>query len=693
MSNANRLYVNWLMVSLTLGLLAAFSAPMFGQSTPPASPLTRGTVEDWTHHRLVFSNPGTEQKALAHGAYSHWRKIVNDPRYALQYARRNSGAKTLDESSVGANFWGGPGAPRFGRHEPRRGGELPSLSGLKKDWDEGLLSGGQVQPNMYPAKYSFSTTTASCTNDFVVYPTGVAGATGAATIVAYNELYGTNTPTETGCGTASVTVPTVLWAYNTGGMATTSPVLSLDGKKVAFIQYDGTTTSLVVLKWKASDGTLTTPATDLTTSTDIFTCTAPCMVVTNLGTTADTYSSPYYDYQADDAIFVGDDNGNLYKITGVFNGPTTQQAANSPLALPDGTTYYVASPVYDSVSGCVFVGNSAGYAFSVSSGTPGSVCTGTSFANFGNSARLGRGDANDEGIFDAPLVDSTSEEVYFFVTDSAEQSSYEGPPDYPDVICNPGDNCVMEFAPSTFIDATFTPPDFIAPIGTGGPGYNLYDGDFDNVYYSSGGQAGNLWVMGNSGAAGGNLYAIPIVQEDPDFGDGWTLSAPITEITGLTNTTSGNYPWSSPITEYCKQASTATDCGWSSSSGSTTGGTDYIYFSVNDLKTTTGNCTTGSGHGCLLGYNVTNPSSFSTTPVGETLLTTVGTPGCWATGGIVIDNSVPSTTLAGAEQLYFLGLNGNTAGGPSLGGESSSGCGTVVDDLIPQAYQESQSAP
>jgi hypothetical protein len=42
--------------------------------------------------------------------------------------------------------------------------------GLKKDWAENFLADGQVQPNTYPAKWSFSTTTASCSNDFVFIP-------------------------------------------------------------------------------------------------------------------------------------------------------------------------------------------------------------------------------------------------------------------------------------------------------------------------------------------------------------------------------------------------------------------------------------------------------------------------------------------------------------------------------------------
>ena len=100
----------------------------------------------------------------------------------------------------------------------------------------GNLSGGAaatVQPNTYPAKYSFSTTSASC-SDFVVYPTGQAGSSGAANIIAYDNLYATGT------GAPCSTGPSVYWAYNTGGTVTTSPILSYsdNGTQVAFMQVE-----------------------------------------------------------------------------------------------------------------------------------------------------------------------------------------------------------------------------------------------------------------------------------------------------------------------------------------------------------------------------------------------------------------------------------------------------------------------
>ena len=214
MSNVSRLYVKWLMVAAALSMVAVVSIPVRGQSAPSAAPLGGGVVDDWSHHRLIFSNPGTEQDAITNGNYSRWWQIVNEPRYALQQAKRSSGTKTIDETSVGVDVRGAnvreePGIEEFGRLgfepiEQRRVDrgipeKLRPLGDLNKDWSEPLAV-GQVQPDTYPAKFSFTTNTFSCTSDFVVYPTGVLGSDTKATIVAYNELYGTSGPSGTGCG-------------------------------------------------------------------------------------------------------------------------------------------------------------------------------------------------------------------------------------------------------------------------------------------------------------------------------------------------------------------------------------------------------------------------------------------------------------------------------------------------------------
>ena len=63
-------------------------------------------------------------------------------------------------------------------------------------------------------------------------------------MVAYDNLYA-------GC---SGTKPSVYWAYNTGGQILTSPVISADGKQVAFVETNGGFGILILLKWAAGTG-------------------------------------------------------------------------------------------------------------------------------------------------------------------------------------------------------------------------------------------------------------------------------------------------------------------------------------------------------------------------------------------------------------------------------------------------------
>jgi len=623
---------------------------------------------------------------------------------------------------------GGSGGVTFSHYEPGTYTVTPAAFSAFNGGTSVTIPAGTtatVQPNAYPAKWGASLTTASCAGDFVVYPTGQAGATGAANIIAYNELY-------SGCAPAPV--PSVYWAYNTensgtGYTVTTSPIISVNGTEVAFIQSNGTSSDLVVLKWKASNGTLAGPVAP-GLANNITTCPAPCMTVTALNHN-DTYSSPFYDFNgADDTIYVGDDNGYLEKFTGVFNG--TANPAGTEVSLNTGP-YAITSPVYDGVSGCVFVGDTEGYLYSVSSGVAGSVCTGTSFASFGRSENLGGGGAN-EGIFDGPLVDPVAETVYAFVADSGSISLtttlniLSTPPNYntfsvvppgvltqadlnlplyidgyevatiatvaangqsgtlnnenpvfqgvcaflqsigisacsdltftlTDTSITPGDNVVDEFLTSTITGTAATPVQ-AEPLGIGGPGYGIYSGSFDNAYFLSSNGTGNLYAVGNTGTnTGAMLYQIPITG---------SIAGVNSAVTGLTPNAANAYPWPSPATEFYDN------------------GADYLFFSVNRGNKT--GCTNTAGNGCILSYNIT-----TTTPAlsGTGLnVTAPGTNGCWATGGLVIDNSATGT--AGAQQIYFVNLNGAEAGGAGGAPPTSSHCTSGTGPTI-QAVQASQS--
>ncbi len=632
---------------------AGFGSSMSAQGAPP---LGGGVVDDWSHHRLIFSSP----EALPEDVK---KQITNEPRYQMQQRKRSSSlAKpVVDADVVGA---GAVGSAEITTEKSITNFTKPTkpTNGIKLDWTENLIADGQVQPNAYPAKFSFSTTTSNCISDYVVYPTGVAGATGAATIVGYNELYGTTT---TGC--AHNPVPAVEWAYNTGTsfMVTTSPIISYDstGSQIAFVQSNGTTAELTLLKWTTSGGTLAAPVTPNTASSAAnyrsgSGCALPCMYSVSLGAN-DTYSSPYYDY-ADDAVYVGDDSGRLHKITGVFNGTPTTDASPWPVTL--NGSYKTTSPIYDSTSGYVFVGNTDAILYSVGSGNSGTT-NGTIHSTSGTLGGAGA------AIIDAPLVDSSAGKVYAFVSNDTG-----------------GSNGVFQFATNFASGTTGTEE----KVGTGATEYWIYDGTFDNVYYSStGGTAGDLWVMGNTGSTGGgNLYRIPI-------GAGSAMGTPVAAISTLTHSTGTDYPWPSPITEYCNQTSVSTPCG--ASGGATTGGTDYLFFSVNRYTLTpTGNkCSDTSGDGCILVYSINTPTNTPTF-VGNAAVTTVARPGCWSTGGIIIDNSVPAGTgtgeLTGASEIYTLELNGNGAGGPIHGTYTSSTC-TAADTATPIALQGAQSNP
>src|ERR1035441_2176760 len=150
-------------VSIAFGMIVAFGIPTFGQEAPvqqeasapkPAPVMNevlrhnienwarqgRGIPQDWSHRHLVFSKPGTEEEAIANGTHDHWLSIVNDPRYILQPMKRSSGVKTL----------AGPETASLG---PAAKTESTKKAKIKKDWAENLVAGGQVQPNMYPAKF------------------------------------------------------------------------------------------------------------------------------------------------------------------------------------------------------------------------------------------------------------------------------------------------------------------------------------------------------------------------------------------------------------------------------------------------------------------------------------------------------------------------------------------------------------
>jgi hypothetical protein len=288
--------------------------------------------------------------------------------------------------------------------------------------------------------------------------------------------------------------------------------------------------------------------------------------------------------------------------------------------------------VYDASSGYVFVGNMTGTLYSVVGGATPSL--------------HGSAVAGNDAIADAPLVDSTTGSVFAFVSEGGPYSWT-------------GYNAIYQFS-TQFTTLGFPGVVSVGSAAQAGTGYYLYDGMFDNAYFTSNG-TGNLWVVGNTGVTtGATLYQVAV--------SGGSLTGTVTaRVTGLTPNATNAYPWPSPLTEFYNSNNAK----------------DYVFFSVN--RGNKSSCTNTAGSGCIMGYDVTTP----TAPVllGVQNYTTPGTNGCWATSGIVIDNDATST---GASQIYYVGMNGTAAGGPN--GATSSHC-TASTGYTVNAVQAAQINP
>lgn len=296
-----------------------------------------------------------------------------------------------------------------------QGGGLPPIpavlhrhkhKGLKADWNEPLF--GSVDPRFSPAKFSFDLNAApDCTNDYVVFPTtntappGQFGGGTAASLIAFNNLYTGPGPSGI-CPTplAPSDQPSVLFAYNTSttlnGAAHLSPALSLDGRKIAFVEsndgFSNDYAAFHVLTWKAGEGT----AHDVAAVPGDCSAGNSCMTTLVLSNThSDHFSSPFIDY-ANDVAYVADDGGTLHKIASVFGGtPTEVTTGGWPLSL---TSFggFLGSPVLDSVSGHIFISdNTGGQFFVIDAAIPRTVIIWTGYTTLAD-----------------PIVDSTNQTVF-----------------------------------------------------------------------------------------------------------------------------------------------------------------------------------------------------------------------------------------------------------------------------------------
>jgi hypothetical protein len=646
----------------------------------------RGIPQDWSHHHLIFSRPRTA--AIA-------RRVERDPRYRMQQRWRALQAQpgtaeaymqALDAQAVQLSG-------RFSVRDKvwpswdKKG--TPAHDNLRGDWSVDLGSSSTVGVDRYPAKYSFNPIGApNCTNDFVVFNTGKTGASNQASLIAFNNLYAglcststatptltptatptptpltTITPTATKTITPTPTVtptpvpysPAVSWAYNTGNRAAKSVVLSSDGSQVAFVGDSGANTaaSMVVLKWKAGEGTVALPvAPDSGNTNTSASSYVSCKAATpaqscqlNLAfsnTDPDTKSSPFYDY-ANDIVYVGDDGGSVHKFTGVFNG--TPAEAGAPWPIEVSSSSLIAGPVLDSGGSppAIYMSineesGSGGLLTYFALPSPSSTAT----PSIISSHHIANASTD---IADSPVVDSSSGHIYVVV--STDANNHSG---------------VFSFARGFASNNSGTE----TTIGSGSAGAGnsvqpLYDGDFDNTYYNSSNGTGNLYLCGN---AGGNpaLYQVIITAGSPSTST--NTNNPVT----LVNTGgSTSNPACSPVTEIYNSSATG-------------GPFDWIFLSVQNFGAPSA-CSSG---GCVMNFIVTQWQASTAYTSGQEILdtnlniekvTTAGNSGSsqptWNTtsGGATPDNTVTWTNEGS------MNSSTNSASAAETGGTS----GIIIDN-------------
>jgi hypothetical protein len=575
-----------------MGIPLSGQAGREGTSQGDASdePTHLGYPQDWSSRHLLMPGARAED-VLAAGDH--------DPRYVYNMVMRQVAVENLrkaaEEAPIGI----------FGPLPPRRIPPRIPRQKMKIDWAVSLEN-GYVPQNQFPAKYQFDVVAENCNSDYIVFGLTVTSGT-QANLVGINNLYTSASPP---CNSGS---PWVAFAFNAathGGLIETSPVISTDGTKVAFVESTSGASYFHVLVLPntmptppSQDGTVLSPLTPLP-------CTNPtttfCMTDLTIESSAsNSNSSPWVDYSTDTA-YVGADNGLLYKITPVFGGGApalVNDPSNWPVTVSTQSTKVLTAPVVDDTSGRIFLGDGYGYLYAVSLTNPGKTYAAQLAVGWvGNGAGT--------GIVDPPYAvtdpaNPTVDQVFAF-TGCSEVEGIGG------AISQVGAN----FTSSTALTTSNT-VDLGSGHGNGDcTGGNVHSGTFDNAFWVNGSTSGHMiacgFVSGTSGA--------PLIPSNPKMYFFPFASNVITSTgssTFVVNNTVGDE--CSPLTEFYNGTTDRMFFGVGSTDG-------YLESSTITTSLTTPTCTGAPTSSC-----VTAPSALG------------------GTSGIVIDNELSN----GGTNIYF----------------------------------------
>ena len=514
----------------------------------------------------------------------------------------------------------------------------------------------------FPAKFTFDiNATPSCTADYVAFTTSVSG---ALQIVGFDNLYSTQRVVGGFCNSNG---PSVKWAYDTRiagdttGTTPTSPVLSLDGTKIAFVETRPAGGAILhILKWKPGlpaavtvQGSIATPAAPDTImgagkAWNTTNCPAANSCVVNIvfqGAKADTLSSPFYDY-AFDNLYVGDDNGVLHKFSGVFGGtPAEVTTGGWPLTVHLGAV--LTAPVYDLAnigSKNIFVADSLGrVSFVREVGSTVGACAAGSPPCLGSVSQDLTGN-----IVDPPLLDASTKRLLIF--DGTETTGNNGSVYQFDTGLTTASKVTVR------IGGNLLPP----------AGDYLHTGTFDDAYFTTGPAAGHLYTCGKDPGFNNR----PAIYQLAFNAAGVLQTAAPPPLTNLTSTFSLIGDACSPITEIKN------------------GANDRIFFSfaINANPPGAGGTATGcqAGQGCVVSILLTGaawPPVATTAGSSVPFILTASQTGAGGTSGIVIDNvgAAPQES-----NIYFTFRTNSTAPGVTCNGAVGVGCAVKLTQLALQ---------
>jgi hypothetical protein len=618
-------------VILCVSTLLMVTGTMYAQDPlpiPAASMPRSGGPEDWSNRHVIYTSNGSVEDML---------KLRDDPRFLnsifLHYIRERRNQigqpaaagwiepgqdkNSLSRDTSGADTQGlerlAPWGPIKYRPIPR-----PRNKNSKVDWSVSLGPTAGLAIGETPAVYTANYAAPSCSNDFAVYTINAAAAVGTpgqANLVGLTNLYSNGA----GTGFCSGTNPSFLFSYAIGaGGAPLSPVLSLDGKRVGWIENRTATTSyLHITIWVANQGTSATyPAavSGVFSNGACIPAGSSCdfaLAYTNSTypgcstayTAANGHSDLYVDYPSNTG-FISANNGLLYHIKNIFSTTTSPSV---DFCIPVNPTFEtgpssaMSGPVYDPLLNEVFITDSEKiYAYTVNaSSTPSFLPASPASYTYGNIAsnynyQTGPG----------PLLDAFNGYLYLFSTYDAN-----------------GNTSVTQ-VPTSLASAV------AVQLGLRSTNANrfLFYGAFDNNYFTNGPKS-----------ALSTLYSCGTDSTTTTAQDLFAIS--FNPATGLANTTpamsfnknvnpGGNNGLCSPITEFYDGTNDRIFVGMGQA-GATSGANVVTMWNVNTQLT-----------------NTSGPGGTMPTPTATTTATYLG-----GTSGMAADNNATGT--AQAENVYF----------------------------------------